>query len=153
MTLNRDHLTAASLGGLVTLLAGVASPELSVTYAVCALTVGGAAAAGTLALRSFRAATMALTLAASSVALAQPPQDGGQRGERPLPPQEAIEACVELPAEEVCGFEGREGDWVEGTCFKPEDAPADAPLACKPLDAPDGPPPQQGQGPERQPRD
>ncbi|MCB9744475.1 MAG: hypothetical protein H6741_19830 [Alphaproteobacteria bacterium] len=144
---NRDLLTAAAIGGLVSLLAGVAAPELSLTSLSCAATLGGAAAAGTLALRSFRAATLAVTLMASSAALAQPPQEGGQRGEAPKPPREAIEACVELPADEVCGFEGREGDWVEGTCFKPDDAPADAPLACKPVDAPEGQPPSGGRAP------
>lgn len=98
-------------------------------------------------LSSLKPGALAITLLLPALALAQPPSQGGERGERRGPPAEAIEACVDLVADDVCGFEDREGDWLEGVCFKPEDAPAEAPLACKPENAPDGPPDREGQRP------
>lgn len=50
---------------------------------------------------------------------------------RPRPPKEAVAACASKRAGDACTFKGREGE-VSGTCFKPDDAPSDAPLACKP---------------------
>ena len=71
----------------------------------------------------------------------QGPGQGGQggQGRPPGPPPEAIEACQGMSAGDACSFEGRRGS-ESGSCFKPSDAPADAPLACRP-DGHEGPPP------------
>ena len=52
----------------------------------------------------------------------------------PGPPPEATEACAALSEGDVCSFEGRRGETVEGECvLTPEEE-----LAC----APEGGPPQ-----------
>ncbi|MEM9460871.1 MAG: hypothetical protein AAGF11_42300 [Myxococcota bacterium] len=49
------------------------------------------------------------------------------------PPREAIEACMEKGAGDPCEFAGRQGQSVTGECTAPpDDAPDDAPLACRP---------------------
>ena len=63
---------------------------------------------------------------------AAPPSGGGGEGGKdrpPRPPREAIEACEDLDAGDACGFLGRDGDTVEGTCWQPD---ASKPLACRP---------------------
>ncbi len=67
----------------------------------------------------------------SGTALAQP--SGGPDGRRG-PPPEAIEACADLDAQDVCEVETREGTKA-GSCLRPPDAD-DVPLACVPDDAP-----------------
>ncbi len=63
---------------------------------------------------------------------------GGGGGQRPpRPPQEALDACVELAAGDACEFD-HDGHHVTGTCFTPDE---DHPLACKP-DQPPPPPPE-----------
>ena len=66
------------------------------------------------------------SVVATSLAVAEP----GKR----RPPPEAIDACEELRADDVCSFKGRGGESVDGVCFTPEPS---KPLACKP----DNPPP------------
>jgi hypothetical protein len=51
------------------------------------------------------------------------------------PPKEAVDACATLSAGDACSFDMPDGT-VTGTCWKPDDAPKDAPLACAPADAP-----------------
>jgi hypothetical protein len=70
----------------------------------------------------------------AGVVAAAPSGDGDRCP--PPPPREAVEACAKLDAGDACSFESPHGT-VEGECFLPEDAPDDAPLACKP----DAPPP------------
>jgi hypothetical protein len=59
----------------------------------------------------------------------------GARADPPRkhPPKEAVEACVGKQSGAACSFESPRGT-VHGTCFKPNDAPPDAPFACKPAD-------------------
>ncbi|QTN27923.1 hypothetical protein HZ993_22150 [Rhodoferax sp. AJA081-3] len=58
----------------------------------------------------------------------QPPQHRG-------PPQEALDACKALKSGQECSFTSPRGA-VKGSCFAPEGRP----LACRPKDAPSGPP-------------
>ena len=51
------------------------------------------------------------------------------------PPPEAVDACDGRASGDACSFETPDGDTLSGSCFKPDDAPGDAPLACKPNDA------------------
>ncbi|MBX3653308.1 MAG: hypothetical protein KIS62_12055 [Ramlibacter sp.] len=87
------------------------------------------------------------------VALA-PAQSGPPPGG---PPPEAIAACQGKAAQAACTFTGRQGESLSGTCFQPpprrEAASNSAsgtsksqsmPMACRPANAPPGPP--QGQG-------
>ena len=50
----------------------------------------------------------------------------------PPPPKEAVAACDGKAAGDDCAFTAPDGNDVKGTCFKPADAPSDAPLACAP---------------------
>lgn len=60
--------------------------------------------------------------------------DGKHHCPPPRPPKEAIDACDQKAAGDDCSFETPDGT-LNGTCFKPDDAPADAPLACAPPEA------------------
>lgn len=65
--------------------------------------------------------------------LAQQSQPGGA-GNRPgRPPREAMEACAEQASGSACGFAGRDGQQITGTCRAPE---ADVPPACVPAEMP-----------------
>jgi hypothetical protein len=59
----------------------------------------------------------------------------GERKRPCHPPPEAIEACDGASSGDACSFTAPDGDTIRGTCWKPDDAPADAPLACAPNDA------------------
>ncbi len=72
----------------------------------------------------------------SPLALAHPESECAEKDGKRRPPLEAVEACEGLQLDDVCAFEGREGQELVGTCFLPEDAPAKAPVACRPNDAP-----------------
>jgi hypothetical protein len=76
--------------------------------------------------------TTLLAIVSFGIALVMAAGDGEPRC--PRPPREAVEACVDHAAGDACSFEGRDGT-VTGTCWKPSDAPADAPLACAPAQA------------------
>ncbi|MBX3587091.1 MAG: hypothetical protein KF796_10640 [Ramlibacter sp.] len=94
------------------------------------------------------AALIGLTTLAQ--AQAQPPRGG--------PPPEAIAACQGKAAKAACTFTGRQGEALTGVCFQPPPrreagagastsagaAPTAMPMACRPANAPAGPP--QGQG-------
>ena len=57
----------------------------------------------------------------------------GADGDRGRPPREAVEACASLAVDATCGFAGRDGQQISGTCRSPE---ADIPLVCAPADLP-----------------
>lgn len=59
------------------------------------------------------------------------PRGGGNGAGRP--PREAMEACAEQSSGSACGFIGRDGQKIPGTCSAPE---ANVPLACTPADRP-----------------
>ena len=80
-------------------------------------------------------ATLALMLLAP-LAMAHPEEDCEQEDRKRKPPIEAVEACEGLQLDDLCDFVGREGKDVTGACFVPSDAPADAPLACRPAKPP-----------------
>jgi len=82
------------------------------------------------------AALCMMALAAAAAEITPRQQPAGESGPRMGPPPEAFKACSALKAEAACSFEAREGK-VAGTCF----APANMPLACRPKNAPMGPPP------------
>lgn len=74
----------------------------------------------------------ATVLSVPLLAVASP--GGRDRGERPPPPPvEALDACEDLEADDVCSFTIDE-ETREGTC-QPGPRP-DLPLACRPDDAP-----------------
>lgn len=52
------------------------------------------------------------------------------------PPAEALAACSSKQAEQACSFRGHERE-ISGTCW----APQGKPLACRPNDKPQAPPP------------
>lgn len=81
--------------------------------------------------------TLAVVLAAPLAVFASP-----ERGERPGPPPEAIEACASAEEGDACSFEGRNDDIVEGTCM-PGPVP-ELPLACRPAGG--APPPRGSRG-------
>lgn len=56
--------------------------------------------------------------------------EDGEHRKRRGPPPEAIAACAELAEGSACGFEGRRGDSLTGSCFAPPRE--DAALACRP---------------------
>lgn len=68
-----------------------------------------------------------------------PPAKSGQQQQQPPqhrgPPQEALDACKALKSGQECSFTSPRGA-VKGSCFAPEGRP----LACRPKDAPSGPP-------------
>ncbi|WP_324751958.1 hypothetical protein [Roseovarius sp. Pro17] len=64
--------------------------------------------------------------------LAQAAPSGADDG-RGGPPREAVEVCASLPVDAICGFAGRDGQQISGTCRSPE---ADIPLVCAPADLP-----------------
>lgn len=79
--------------------------------------------------------TAALTIAtacllAGPAAWAQQGPPGGRDGQRPGPPAEAIEACVERSEGDACRFETPRGE-LEGTCRTPP-RDDDGALACVP---------------------
>ena len=77
--------------------------------------------------KSIACALVLATLITVDTATAQP---GGEDGKRRGPPAEAIEACSDKSEGATCGFSGRRGEALEGTCFAP---PGDGnELACKP---------------------
>jgi hypothetical protein len=57
--------------------------------------------------------------------------DGKKKPPPCHPPPAAVDACADKAAGDACSFDGPDGT-ITGTCFKPDDAPADAPLACAP---------------------
>ncbi len=61
-------------------------------------------------------------------------QQDNRQGPPPRPPQEALDACKSLQANQECSFTSPEGK-VTGTCWAPEDKPLD----CKPNNAKHGP--------------
>jgi hypothetical protein len=67
----------------------------------------------------------------------QPPQ-GGASGARRGPPPEALKACEGRKSGDACSFTSPRGK-AEGSCWAPDTS---KPLACRPKDAPPGPPPQ-----------
>ncbi|WP_138936214.1 hypothetical protein [Roseovarius arcticus] len=67
---------------------------------------------------------------ASILAQAAPSGADGGRGR---PPREAVEACTSLPVDATCGFAGRDGGQISGTCRSPQ---ADIPLVCTPAKMP-----------------
>lgn len=73
-----------------------------------------------------------LVTAHATAAIANPDSD---RGERRGPPPEALEACASLSEGDACGFSGRDGETLAGTCFAPPSD--DVELACRPDNAPD----------------
>lgn len=75
-------------------------------------------------------------------------QQRGQQGGRRGPPPQAIAACASKAAQASCSFAGRNGEAMSGVCMGPPpgaQAPKDAPLACRPDNAP---PPDGGEGSE-----
>ncbi|MEM7432986.1 MAG: hypothetical protein AAF351_13785 [Pseudomonadota bacterium] len=58
--------------------------------------------------------------------------DAGDKRHRHKPPQVAIEACEALVEGDPCGFEGRRGETVDGTCY----VPPEKPLVCRPSEPP-----------------
>jgi len=50
------------------------------------------------------------------------------------PPKEAVQACVDKSPESSCQFTGKEGQTLDGKCFKPQGAPV---VFCRP-GMPDG---------------
>ena len=81
--------------------------------------------------------TFTLLLATMTTA-AHGQDDDNRRGERRGPPPVAIEACVAAVEGDVCAFEGRQGENLEGLCaVTPEET-----LACRP----EGGPPHPGRG-------
>ena len=77
--------------------------------------------------KSIACALVLATLISVETASAKPAGDDGQRRG---PPPEAIEACADKSEGDSCGFSGRQGEAVEGTCFAP---PSEGKaLACKP---------------------
>ncbi len=79
--------------------------------------------------------TLALLFIASP-SFAEPGQECDDQ--RRHPPTEAVQACEGLRQDDACSFEARDGDELVGSCFVPEDAPDDAPIACRPDNAPRG---------------
>ena len=77
--------------------------------------------------KSIACALALATLITVDTATAQP---GGNEGERRGPPPEAIEACADKIEGDVCAFNGRRAESLEGTCFVPPGD--DGELACKP---------------------
>ena len=63
---------------------------------------------------------------------------GGAEGRPPRPPREALEACKDASDGAACSFQGRRGERMEGTCWRPDQ---EHPLACRPTNPPPGPPP------------
>jgi hypothetical protein len=94
------------------------------------------------------------TLAAGLIGLATLAQAQPHRG----PPPEAIAACQGKAAKAACTFTGRQGEALTGVCFQPPPrreaaggaatssgaATAAMPMACRPANAPSGPPHAQG---------
>jgi hypothetical protein len=77
----------------------------------------------------------------------QQSQQGGQGGQQPphKPPREAFEACSGKAAGATCGFTGREGRQVNGTCSAPRESTSLAGLnVCHPQHR-EGERPQSGQ--------
>ncbi|MFT5574452.1 MAG: hypothetical protein ACI9FR_003399 [Cryomorphaceae bacterium] len=75
-------------------------------------------------------AAFSLAVLLSSTAFAG---EDGQRGKKQGhhgPPQEAIEACADLSADQACEFVSRRGVTLTGVCFAPPRD--DAVLACRP---------------------
>lgn len=79
---------------------------------------------------------MACLMALYTAALCAQPTTGG--GMPPGPPPEALAACKTLKSGEDCNFSSPQGN-LKGSCWAPEGKP----LACRPLNAPEGgmPPP------------
>jgi hypothetical protein len=77
-----------------------------------------------------------MALAPSALAQDGPPSDAGP-GHGP-PPPEAVEACSGGLDGDPCSFDSPHGT-EEGSCWAPSD---ELPLACKPSEGPEGPPPQ-----------
>ncbi|QIZ77600.1 hypothetical protein [Ferrimonas lipolytica] len=75
-------------------------------------------------------ALIGLMLSTINVATAR---DGGPRNG---PPEEALQACVELSEGDSCSFEGRRGEAIEGQCIVIKQEDNDG-LACKPDSAPE----------------
>lgn len=69
--------------------------------------------------------------ATTPVTLAQQSRQGGDRPARP--PREALEACTDQTSGSACGFSGRDGQKITGTCRSPQ---ANVPLACAPAERP-----------------
>ena len=81
-----------------------------------------------------------LAVLAMAVVLGLAHSSGAQQNQGPGPggpPQESIDACNNLNLNDPCAFTSPRGEET-GTCFRPEDNP-DAPLGCRPDNAP--PPP------------
>ncbi len=58
--------------------------------------------------------TSAIAVLVAGSAIAQ--DDRGDRGERRGPPQVALDACDSAQDGGACGFEGRRGESLSGTC-------------------------------------
>lgn len=48
------------------------------------------------------------------------------------PPQEAIAACAGLAVDDACTFTTPRGHALSGICFRPPEAGAESPIACRP---------------------
>ncbi|WP_146183322.1 hypothetical protein [Limnohabitans sp. JirII-29] len=81
-------------------------------------------------------AVMASCMALYGIALCAQPTTGG--GMPPAPPPESLAACKTLKSGQDCNFSSPQGT-LKGSCWAPEGKP----LACRPLNAPEGgmPPP------------
>lgn len=74
-------------------------------------------------------ASVLLIVICASIPLANANPDE-REGTRRRPPPEAIESCAEQSEGAACGFSGRHGEDVNGTCMVPPRV--EAPLACNP---------------------
>ncbi len=75
-------------------------------------------------------------LAAAAYAQQAPAKPHGGSPTDHRPPAEALAACSSKQAEQACSFRGHERE-ISGTCW----APQGKPLACRPNDKPQAPPP------------
>ncbi len=76
--------------------------------------------------------TLTISLLALGSAFAQSNDEEKPRKERRGPPEVAFEACASSVEGDVCTFEGRRGENVEGLCESREDKP----LVCVPEGGP-----------------